>query len=169
MVSHGDTHTFCKSIDLKAPGGVVRVAVPDVFAYHFIWKDFDVLIVLILFTVFLLIPTSSHSILILALLFSLPSMNSRNSDPGSQSRLFSPLAATVRALHLCREKTSAFSRLVDSRRNEPNHASRRVFYFCKKKIDLNPVRSAVPSSGQHLELESASLLIGFCIVHYWKG
>ena len=40
----------------------------------------------------------------------------RNSDPGSYSRLFSPLPTTARALHLHREKGSAGSPLVDSRR-----------------------------------------------------
>ena len=46
--------------------------------------------------------------------YSLPP--SRNSDPGSHSRLFSPLPTTVRALHFYREKISALSSLVDSRR-----------------------------------------------------
>ena len=46
--------------------------------------------------------------------FSLPP--SRNSDTGSHSRLFSPLATTVRALHFYCEKISALSSLVDSRR-----------------------------------------------------
>ena len=51
-----------------------------------------------------------------ALLFSLPP--SRNSDPGSHSRVFSPLPTTVRASHFYREKTSALSSLVDSLRVE---------------------------------------------------
>ena len=41
---------------------------------------------------------------------------SRNSDLGSHNRLFSPLSTTVRALHFYREKNSALSSLVDSRR-----------------------------------------------------
>ena len=52
-----------------------------------------------------------------ALLFSLPP--SSNSDPGSHSRLFSPLPTTVRALHFYREKISELSSLVDSRRIVP--------------------------------------------------
>ena len=43
--------------------------------------------------------------IIFALLFSLPP--SRNSDPGSHSRLFSPLPTTVPALRFLREKISA--------------------------------------------------------------
>ena len=49
---------------------------------------------------------------------------SRNSDPGSHCWLFSPLPATVRALNFYREKTSAFSSLVDLRRTAPTHARR---------------------------------------------
>ena len=45
--------------------------------------------------------------------FSLPP--SRNSDPGSHSRLFSPIPTTVRALHFYPEEISALP-LVDSRR-----------------------------------------------------
>ena len=48
----------------------------------------------------------------------------RNSDPGSYSRLFSPLPSTVRALHCYGEKTSTLSSLVDSRRIAPTHARR---------------------------------------------
>ena len=63
---------------------------------------------------------------IFALLFSLPP--DRNSDPGSHSRLFSHLPNMVRALHCAlhfyREKTSALSSLVDSRRFVPTHARR---------------------------------------------
>ena len=44
---------------------------------------------------------------------------SRKSDPGSHSRLFSPLPATVRVLHFHHEKISAVSSLVDSRRIVP--------------------------------------------------
>ena len=61
--------------------------------------------------------------IVFAPLFSLPSINSRNSDPGSHSRLFSPLPTTVRALHFYREKTSALSFLVDSRRIVPTYAT----------------------------------------------
>ena len=49
---------------------------------------------------------------------------SRNSDPGSHSRLFSPLPTTVRALHFYRENISALSPLVDSRRIVLTHARR---------------------------------------------
>ena len=55
--------------------------------------------------------------IIFALLFSLPP--SRSLDPGSRSRLFSPLPITVRALHCYREKISALSPLVDSSRIAP--------------------------------------------------
>ena len=50
--------------------------------------------------------------IIFALLFSLPP--SRNSDPGSHSMLFSPLATTVRALHFLSPENFGSS-LVDSR------------------------------------------------------
>ena len=53
-----------------------------------------------------------------ALLFSLPA--SRNAGPGSHTRLFSLLPATVHAFHFYREKTSALSCLVDSRRIAPH-------------------------------------------------
>ena len=43
---------------------------------------------------------------------------------GSRSRLFSPLSSTVRALHFYREKISALSSLVDSRRVVLTHARR---------------------------------------------
>ena len=46
----------------------------------------------------------------------------RSSDPGSHSRLFSPFLITVRALHFYREKDSALSTLVNSRRIAPTHA-----------------------------------------------
>ena len=61
-------------------------------------------------------------IIVFALLFSFPPINSRNSDPESHSRLFSPLPSTVRALHFYREKVSALSSLVDSRRIVLTHA-----------------------------------------------
>ena len=61
--------------------------------------------------------------------------SSRNADPGSHSRLFSPLPTTVRALHFYREKSSALSSLVDSRRIVLTHARRSkqliLSYFCK--------------------------------------
>ena len=47
---------------------------------------------------------------------------SRNSDLGSRGRPFSSLPATLRALHLYHDKTSALSSLVDSRRILPTHA-----------------------------------------------
>ena len=63
---------------------------------------------------------------------------SRNSDPGSHSRLFSPLSTTVRALSFCREKTSALSCLVGLPRIVPTHAKigarsgwSSSFFFCK--------------------------------------
>ena len=69
---------------------------------------------------FFIIMIFSIPFIIFALLFSLPP--SRNSDPGSHSSLFPPLPTTVRALHCCREKISALSSLVDSRRIVPTHA-----------------------------------------------
>ena len=79
---------------------------------------------------------------IFAVLFS-PSCSGRNSDPGSHSGLFSPLPTAVHALHFCREKTSALSSLVDSRRIARALAINRrsqqllrswsiLFYFWKK-------------------------------------
>ena len=63
----------------------------------------------------------SHPIFIVfALLVLLPL--SRNPDPGSHSRLFSPLSTTVLALHFFREKGAALSALVDSRLIVPTHA-----------------------------------------------
>ena len=53
--------------------------------------------------------------------FSLPPIDSRNSDPGSHGRFFSLLTA-VRALYFYREKIWALSSLVDSRRIVPTHA-----------------------------------------------
>ena len=44
-------------------------------------------------------------------------ITSRNSDPGSHSRLFSSLPTTVRTLHFHRENTSALSCLVNSSRS----------------------------------------------------
>ena len=51
---------------------------------------------------------------IFPLLFSLPP--GRSSDRGSRSRLFAPLPFTVLASQFYREKISAISSLVDSRR-----------------------------------------------------
>ena len=48
---------------------------------------------------------------------------SSNSDPGSHSRRSSPLPTTVRALFFYRDKNSALSSLVDSRRIVPTHAT----------------------------------------------
>jgi hypothetical protein len=52
---------------------------------------------------------------------SLP-INSSNSDPGSLSRLFSPLPTTVRAFSFYRAEGSAFPLLVDLHRILPIHA-----------------------------------------------
>ena len=76
------------------------------------WKQW---LVLCIFTVFL-----SH---LLSSPFLSPSP-SRNSDPGTHSRLLSPLSTTVRALHFHRENTSALSSLVYSRRIAATHARR---------------------------------------------
>ena len=67
-----------------------------------------------------------------ALLFSLPP--GHNSDPGSHSRLFSPLPNTVRALHFYREKSPALSSSIDSRRIVRNTSQ--IFFcsiFCAEK------------------------------------
>ena len=61
---------------------------------------------------------------------------SRNSDPGSHSRLFSPLPTTMRAFHFSREKTSALSSLVDSRRITPTHARRSQQLICPSAQDI---------------------------------
>ena len=66
--------------------------------------------------------------IIFARLFSLPPISSRNSDPGSRSRLFFPpthYSCSFRALHFYREKISALSSLVDSRRIVLTHAINR--------------------------------------------
>ena len=55
---------------------------------------------------------------------SLLRINSRKSDPGSHSRFFFPLLATVRALHFYREKTSVSSSFVGSRRITPSLVTR---------------------------------------------
>ena len=60
--------------------------------------------------------------IIFDLLFSLPPINSRNSDPGSHRRLFFPLPTKVCTLHFYRGKTSALSSSVDSRRVTPTNA-----------------------------------------------
>ena len=68
--------------------------------------------------------------IIFALLFSLPP--SRISDPGSHSRLFSPLPTTVRTFNFYRKMISTLSSLVDSRRNVLTHARRSqqlILYF----------------------------------------
>ena len=49
-------------------------------------------------------------------------IRSRNSDPGSHSRIFSPLPATVGALHFYHDKKLSSS-LVDSRRIVPTHST----------------------------------------------
>ena len=78
--------------------------------------------------------------------FSLPAINSRNSDPGSLSRLFPPLPATVRALHFYREKISAISSLDDSRRIEPSPRYKLSavdpFYFLRNNFDISPRRDS---------------------------
>ena len=59
------------------------------------------------------------------MIFAFPcSLPRRNSDPGSHSRLFSPLPSTVRALHFYRENSLAVASLVDPRRIVPTHARR---------------------------------------------
>ena len=65
-----------------------------------------------------------------------PPVNSRNSDPGSHSRLFFPIPATVRALNFFRENISVLCSLVDLRRTVLTHARRSQqllshFYFWK--------------------------------------
>ena len=56
---------------------------------------------------------------------------------GQNSRLFTPLPTTVRALSLYGEKDSELSSLVDSRRTAPTHAtiggSRQLVSFEDKK------------------------------------
>ena len=64
----------------------------------------------------------------------------RTSDPGSLSRLFSPLPTAVHALILIARRRQPLSSLVDSHRIAPTHAARRsqqltsfcFFYFCNQ-------------------------------------
>ena len=75
--------------------------------------------------------------IVFALFFSSPP--SRNSDPGSHGRLFSPLPATVHALQFYREKISALSSLVDSRRiaaTQPRRSERLFPFFLCTFISL---------------------------------
>ena len=74
---------------------------------------------------------------------------SRNSDPRSHSRLFSPLPTTVRALHFIAKKISAVSSLVDSRRSVLTHARRSQhltvdlsFYFSNNEFKLSSRRDS---------------------------
>ena len=60
---------------------------------------------------------------IISPLYSLPP--SRNSDPGSRNRLFSPLPTAVRVLHFNREKISAIS----------SSSTRVELWLCIQKID----------------------------------
>ena len=102
-----------------------------------------------------------HPICYLRSSFSLPPMNSRDSDPGSHSRLFSPLPTTVRASHFYRHKTSALSPFDGARRIEPTQVRRSrqliLFYFRKQispRWDLNSrtnttVVSIVAFDGNH--------------------
>ena len=79
--------------------------------------------------------TTNRFSILFVLLFSLPP--GRNSDPGSHSRLFS-LPTPVRALHFYREKTSALSSLVDSRRIVLTHARRSRQLILVIVLQLNP-------------------------------
>ena len=73
-------------------------------------------------------------------------VDSRNSDPGSRSRLFSPLPAMVRALQFYREKISGLSCLIDSRRIVPTHATRSkqfiLSFFCSQINAISPRRDS---------------------------
>ena len=96
---------------------------------------------------FSLLTPSNNIILPLFLSPSSLPTNGRISDPGSLSRLFSPLPTTsygVR-LHFYRENTSALSPLVDSHRGvpvssngrnqqHPTHSSRLPIYRASKSI-----------------------------------
>ena len=68
----------------------------------------------------------------------------RNSNPRSHSRLFPTLPPTVRAFNFCREKASALSSFVDSRRIAPTHARRRTqfltpfFFIFEHKFKTSP-------------------------------
>ena len=94
---------------------------------------------------FLLFPIP---FIISALLFLLY-INSRDSDPGSHSRLFSALPATVRALHFYREKDSALPSLVDSHRIAPTHAIVGALdswcHFRKKNVHMPRFEPVIPT------------------------
>ena len=81
------------------------------------------------FFVFFFIP-----FIIFALLFYLPATNSRNSDPGSHSRLFSPPTHYGSCLVFFFSREDFSSSLIDSRRIVLTHARRSqqfilFFYF----------------------------------------
>ena len=86
--------------------------------------------------------------------FSLPP--SRNSDPGTHSRLFSPLPTTVRALHCYREKISALSSLVNLRRTVLTHAINRrsqqllVLFLFFSKINSKSHHGGIRTHGPTL-------------------
>ena len=94
---------------------------------------------------FLLFPIP---FIISALLFLLY-INSRDSDPGSHSRLFFALPATVRALHFYREKDSALPSLVDSHRIAPTHAIVGALdswcHFRKKNVHMPRFEPVIPT------------------------
>ena len=90
--------------------------------------------------------------------FSLPL--SRNSDPGSHmydSRLFSPLPATVRAFHVYLDKTPTLSSLVDSRRIAPTHVIHRYSHHFIPFIFLLIIKSKSHHGGIRTPL--ATILI----------
>ena len=102
---------WCQSRHVEAIFAVcqgVRMLSPDIFVQP-------------VFFFFFLIPF----IIFLHLLSLLPT---RNSDPGSHSRLFSPLPATVRAFIFVARRFQPFSSLVNSHRN-PDFPD--FFFECK--------------------------------------
>ena len=104
----------CRAIAFNFLYYYLHSGIYQVFIHQVLHTSFFVLFCFVSFSI---------PFIIFALLFSLPPINSRNSDPGSHSRLFS-LPTTVRALHFYREKISALFSLVDSRRIVLTHARR---------------------------------------------
>ena len=88
-------------------------------------------------------------------IFSLPPINSRNSDLGSHSRLFFPPlpTRTVRALHFYRGNILALSSLVGSRRIVLTHAinrrSQQLILFRFGKENPNLPRAGFELTDQH--------------------
>ena len=108
-------------------------------------KRTTVIVLIPLLFLFFSFSFFSIPFIIFTILFSLPP--SRNSDPGSHSRLFFSLPTTVRALHFYRENISAPSSLVDLRRTVLTHARRSqqlwiLSFIFENKSKISPRRDS---------------------------